>query len=133
MIDIERLKKQHSEILDSINYIESFIKNNDFNRDLSELAEEVNVLAGKLKIHLSVEDEFVYPELLKKYGVSENYLLKNYLGEVKELDVIFAEYINRFNRADKICNNIEEFIESSDRVFKIIKTRIQKEDKELFS
>lgn len=132
MIDIEILKKQHAEILESIEYIENFINNNDFDRDLSELAEEVNVLAGKLKIHLSVEDQFVYLELIKKYGIDEGYILKNYLGEVKSLSDIFIDYKNQFNTKEKVSSNTACFIECSDRVFEIIKKRIEKEDKELF-
>lgn len=132
MIDIERLKRQHCDILDSVTYIETYIYNNDFNKDLSELAKEVNVLAGKLKIHLDLEDQIVYPELIKKYDINENGVIKNFLEEVKGLNTAFNDYKYKYNTREKIRGNILGFIEYSNSIFELIRARIHKEEKELF-
>jgi hemerythrin-like domain-containing protein len=133
MIDIDRLRLQHREIFDSVEYIEDFIESGNYESNLDTLAEEINVLAGKLKIHLSVEDVFLYPDLMENGSMKAKEIVNNFKYEMTSLNSIFIDYKNQFNTKDKISNNIEGFIRISKEVFEILRMRIGKEEKELYN
>lgn len=57
-MNIDNLMREHKGIFEEINYISESINNKKFESDLLDITTHINKLAGKLKIHLSSEDNF---------------------------------------------------------------------------
>ncbi len=66
MTTIKNLERQHQDIYNIINETKSMINGADLEGNSANIARNISVLAGKLKIHLSNEDKYLYPSLIKK-------------------------------------------------------------------
>ncbi|WP_099192671.1 hemerythrin domain-containing protein [Tepidibacter mesophilus] len=132
MANITNLKRQHIQIIDTINIIVKLIKNNNFEESSSEIARNISLLSGKLKVHLDSEDKFLYPKLVKHDSIKIKNKANKYIDEMGNICTLFTEYKNKFNTKNKIINNLNEFIKESNYMFDIIQKRIYKEDIDLY-
>lgn len=132
MSNIANLKRQHVEILDSINSIKALTKKNSIENNAAEIAKDISMMAGKLKIHLDTEDKFLYPDLLNGEDIKLKALANNYIKEMGDICSTFTEYKNKFNTKSKILSNIFEFDKETKAIFDAIEKRINKEDTELY-
>ncbi len=131
MANINNLTRQHIEILEMIYNIKELI-NKDLEVECSEIAKNINLLSGKLRIHLESEDKFLYPNLLKNENEKIKNIAKCYIDEMGDILSIFNNYKNQFNTRSKIINNKDKFIINTKEVFDKIEKRMEKEDRELY-
>lgn len=132
MANINNLTRQHIEILEMIYNIRELM-NKDLEEESSEIAKNINLLSGKLKIHLESEDKFLYPNLLKNENEKIKNIAKCYIDEMGDIFNIFNNYKNQFNTRSKIINNKDNFVINTKEVFDKIEKRMKKEDKELYT
>lgn len=132
MANLNTLKRQHKDILDLIETIEKKIHNEPIEMNAKLIAKAINELSGKLKIHLSHEDRYLYPN----FKASENIQLKNkanqYIEEMGNLSNIYSDFKNNYNTPTKIMKNEESLIKKSKTVMQAIKDRIKQEDTDLY-
>ncbi len=131
MANINNLTRQHIEILEMIYDIKELI-NKDLEVECSEIAKNINLLSGKLRIHLESEDKFLYPNLLKNENEKIKNIAKCYIDEMGDILSIFNDYKNQFNTRSKIINNKDRFIIDTKEVFDKIEKRMESEDRELY-
>ncbi|WP_291567723.1 MULTISPECIES: hemerythrin domain-containing protein [unclassified Clostridium] len=131
MANINNLTRQHIEILEMIYNIKELI-NKDLEVECSEIAKNINLLSGKLRIHLESEDKFLYPNLLKNENEKIKNIAKCYIDEMGDILSIFNNYKNQFNTRSKIINNKDKFIINTKEVFDKIEKRMESEDRELY-
>ncbi len=131
MANINNLTRQHIEILEKIYNIKELI-NKDLEVECSEIAKNINLLSGKLRIHLESEDKFLYPNLLKNENEKIKNIAKCYIDEMGDILSIFNNYKNQFNTRSKIINNKDRFIIDTKEVFDKIEKRMESEDRELY-
>lgn len=132
MANIQNLKRQHKDIINIIKIIKNLISNNNFETNSNDIAKNVNVLAGKLKIHLNNEDKFLYPRLLNHNNSKIKNKANEYIDEIGNLAEVFTNYKNQFNTKNKIMNNLDGFIKKSEDILNSIEKRINKEDSDLY-
>lgn len=129
---INRLEDQHESILEIINETKSLINATRFEKNASEISKNINILAGKLKMHLASEDKFLYPSFLKH----DNQDLKNkaneYINEMGNLNSIFNDFKNKYNTKSKILENLKDLKIESSKVFNNIEERMHREDTDLY-
>ena len=131
MANINNLTRQHIEILEMIYNIKELI-NKDLEVECSEIAKNINLLSGKLRIHLESEDKFLYPNLLKNENEKIKNIAKCYIDEMGDILNIFNSYKNQFNTRSKIINNKDKFIINTKVTFDKIEKRMEREDRELY-
>lgn len=130
---IDNLIRQHKDIFDEINYISHIINKRDIEPDLSDLTLHINKLAGKLQIHLSSEDKFLYPNLLNGQDQQLKNMANSYINEMGGISGTFTEYKNKFNTKTKIISaGIDNFVVETKKLLSAIETRIQKEENGLY-
>mgnify|MGYP003762264047 CR=1 FL=1 len=100
--------------------------------DTFHIAMQINMLAGKLKIHLNTEDEHMYPLLLADGDKEIKEMAKLYMDEMGYINEEFAKYKNSFNTKSKIEKNVENFKAETKRIFEILENRVLKEETELY-
>lgn len=132
MGNISNLKRQHLEIQQVVNQIEDLIKQNNLEDKAAQIAQNISILAGKLRIHLDTEDKFLYPDLLKDDRNNLRKMAKEYSEEMGHISEVFMNYKNNFNTKSKIIKNMEGFKSETALVFKVLAKRISKEDNELY-
>lgn len=132
MIYINNLERQHSDIIYEINKIENYIKEKDFNENIKYITKCINVLSGKLKVHLESEDKFLYPHLLKNDNINIKKLAKKYIDDMGDISDNFQKYKDKFNTESKLKNSISEFVVETNNIFKLLKDRLNKENEKLY-
>ncbi|MFU0825800.1 hemerythrin domain-containing protein [Clostridium sp.] len=132
MGNILNLKRQHVEIRELVNSINSLINRNNIENDAGEIAKNINILSGKVRIHLDSEDKFLYPDLLKEGNERVKNIAAAYTNEMGNIALVFNDYKNKFNTKTKILSDIDGFKKETYKVLKVLSNRLEKEDKELY-
>lgn len=128
MSQIDTIKKQHSEIANILEKLKSALSKEDYYAASSN----INELAGKLKIHLRYEDDYIYPELLKSENTNVKNISNKFIKEMGDLASVFDDFKNKYNTKSKIESNITEFKLTCNVVIKALEKRLSKEDNELY-
>lgn len=131
MNNLDMLKKQHTEIRDIMKAIEvAALKELESNAEF--IARNINILSGKLKMHLMSEDRFLYPSLEKSANKVIKTTAQQYNQEMGGLAKEFLVFVEQYNIPSKILAGKSTFSHDVKRVFKIIKERVNREDQHLY-
>lgn len=131
-MDINNFIRQHKDILSDINEIDKIVSKQDYEEHLSEFVSHINSLAGKLKIHLSYEDKFLYPNLINGEDTELKNMAEEYMREMGDIADVFTAYKNEFNTRSKINERLDTFKVDTKRILAEIKNRILKEENGLY-
>lgn len=131
-MNIDNLKRQHKELRLSIDNILNFISQDNIVEYASNIAKEINKLAGKLKMHLISEDDFLYPNLLNSSNIDLRELAEEYINQMKGIDEKFWGYKDAYNTKAKIIADERAFAEDTKKIFNLLGSRLDKEDNELY-
>ena len=131
-MDVKRFMRQHDEIWEVLGEVKSIIDENIIENNPMAVATQINQLAGKLKIHLSAEDQHLYPFLLKSNDEKIKKLAMEFMEEMGNISLEFTNYKDKFNTKTKILSDVTLFKSETIRIFKILENRIKKEDKNLY-
>ena len=132
MDNLSNLKRQHIEIVELINIIKDLSKNEENINEGIEIAKNINILAGKLTVHLNSEDKYLYPDLLKSSDLKIKKIGEDYIKEMGNICDEFTKFKNKYNTKSKLLKNKEEFKSELEITFKLLEKRIDKEDRELY-
>lgn len=133
MSNLSNLKRQHIEIVELMNIIKNLSKNEENMNEEIEIAKNINILAGKLIIHLNSEDKYLYPNLLKNSDLTVKKISEAYIKEMSNICNEFTEFKNKYNTKSKLLKNKKEFKKELEIIFKLLEKRIDKEDRELYN
>lgn len=132
MNNTEQLKKQHQNINVIIKDSIRLVNAKDLESNALEIAKNISILAGILQIHLSHEDQFLYPNLLNSDVPEIRKKAKAYIDEMGNLKAIYTEFKNKYNTKSKLMQNPSDFEIAFFDVFRAIEKRMMKEDSDLY-
>ena len=132
MIDINNFIRQHKDVIEDINEIEKIINRKDYKKYLDDFVSHINSLAGKLKIHLSYEDKFLYPNLINGEDAQLKNMANLYMHEMGDISSVFTDYKNKYNTKSKVNDRLNTFEADTTDILNNIKNRIEKEESELY-
>lgn len=131
-MELKHYMDQHERILEELNILKSLCKKRDLEEDAVEIALHINSLAGKLKIHLSSEDQYLYPSFLQSNDKKLVTMANEYQKEMGNLMSVFTEFKEGFNTKFKIMSEKDGFYIEADKIIRAIETRMQKEESGLY-
>lgn len=131
MNNLDMLKRQHREILVLVKDIESSISTEVDSKSV-EIARNINILSGKMKMHLMAEDQFIYPDLERNSNPKIRATAKQFNHEMGDLSEEFAAFVQKYNIPNKITSSKIVLDGDSRMIFKKIRERINKEDVDLY-
>ena len=129
---IDILRKQHKEILDSIQSIKPLLIENNFILDIIPHINEILSLIGKIAAHISIEESTFYKELLQYENLASHATIKRFMGEAAEINEVFNTYQNTWKNLSIIQINTHHFLEETKNFISLISKRIDKEEYDLF-
>lgn len=132
MANINNLERQHTEIKDLISKMKHEVNPNDIKVNLDKIVKDINMLAGKIKIHMGSEDKFLYPALVESKDEQLKRIAKQYIDEMGNIYSGFSDYKNKFNTKSKILSNVDGFLKESKEIIRLLENRISKEDTHLY-
>lgn len=124
------LARQHNELYKLLAEMKSLGYNIEANAD--KIALNINLLAGKINIHLQSEDKYLYSLLLNSQHTEVRKIAKDFIAEMGHIAKTFNEFKVKFNTKNKILNNINEFKLEYPKIMNAISNRLNKEDKKLY-
>lgn len=125
-------RRQHDDILDLVSQISNFLAIESLSKDASQIVVLSSKLAGKVKFHLAMEDDSLYPRLLKDTDVSVKSLAQKYISEMGGINKAFISYLEKWKNAKLIEANAVQFIRETKHLFNVLAKRIEKENNELY-
>ncbi|MGI6093420.1 MAG: hemerythrin domain-containing protein [Veillonellaceae bacterium] len=132
MADVKNLLRQHNEILELIGKINAFTTSQQIEANAFSTSLLLGQLAGKIKIHMTTEDKFVYPALLNHANPKVQSLSRQFADEMGDLAKTFDSYKTKYMNAREISANPASFLQQTKLVAAALATRIEKENTELY-
>jgi hemerythrin-like domain-containing protein len=124
--------EQHDNITEEIDFIVNNISFEITEELAGELAKHINLLAGKLNIHLSMEDKYLYPSLTIKEKEIANFSIADYVNEMGGLANEFTDFKGNYNTRQKLIANKNSFKTDAKLIMNKILTRIKKEEDTIY-
>lgn len=131
-MELKHYMEQHQRIWEELSLLKTLCKKQDLEQTAAEIALHISSLAGKLKIHLSSEDQFLYPSFLHSSDSKLVTMANEYQKEMGNLLTVFTEFKDKYNTKLKILSEKASFYGEADKIIGAIETRMQKEEKGLY-
>jgi hypothetical protein len=114
---IEKLKIEHQEIFDKMDEISLFLENNLLSEATNTALSLISKLIIYLNLHLAMEDEILYPELLDHKDIEIRSMAKMFIEEADEVNDALKYYNQKWSTPVDINNKPDEFIKETKEVF----------------
>lgn len=128
----ENFRRQHSEILQLAQELESLLTIEKLEGHEAAARSLLSRLAGKLNIHLAMEDKALYPALQQHAEERVRSLAKTYIDEMGGIAEEFARYMANWPSANSIKSAPGRFISETGQIFSALAKRIERENNELY-
>lgn len=126
------LKEQHKELLALVEACSSIFSLDSDRVDYSELNKALLQFHGKLRVHLSMEDDFLYPKLLRHDDQKISGTAKRFKEEFGGIGEALKLYKEKWPTQSKIQEGYQSFKAETQEIFKVLKKRIQEEETGLY-
>ena len=128
----EVFRDAHRELLQLVDAMSGRLRSAELERDPSEVRAMLSMLAGKLTIHLAMEDQALYPRLATHRSQPVREIAERFAQEMGGILAVFREYMARWSTTDAIQADVAGFMRETNQIFHALRARIAKEDGELF-
>lgn len=126
----DQMKEAHKSIYNAVGEIENML--DDIEGNAAQIAKGISRLAGILKIHLSNEDRYLYPTMLKNADATLHKKATEYKTEMGGLSQAFMTFKYRYNTQTRIIQNLNTAVKDIKQIFKKLNERMHKEDSDLY-
>ena len=128
----DNLKRQHKELLQVATDLAAILQVDKLAKDSTTARTLLSTLAGRLSVHLQMEDKSLYPHLLSQNNEQIVSLTTKYINEMGGIKKSFDTFSKRWPNSVRIQENPEEFIQETRGIIDILLNRMSKEDRELY-
>lgn len=128
----DNFRQQHSELTVLAGAIKQGLRKDSLARDASEMRRLLSEFAGKLKVHLAIEDKTLYPKLLNHGDPEIAATAQEFMDEMGGLAGVFNAYVAKWSTIANIQRDVDGFVKESQAIFSAFAARIHKEDNVLY-
>ncbi|SRR5450830_767329 len=130
-MNIDKYKHQHSAILSSIGQLKQLTQAG-ITANAAAIAAQVIKMSSIVKLHLSIEDRFLYPALQAANNRQLAQLGQQYQHEMTHIAEAYGAFARRWNDAGHVAADPEGFRSSANQVLKILFERMKREDRDFY-
>lgn len=131
MARTDNFRRQHDDLLSLANQIVAELEP----ARLAHSAEKVHglllQLAGKIGVHLAMEDQSLYPRLLESDDPELRALAQRFVDEMGGIAATFEDYVKAWGQSS-IEGDPQSFARQSQAVFDALADRIARENEQLY-
>lgn len=128
-----KFREQHNELLAMAKELGALLNETSLSKSGAEARSSLSRLMGKLVMHLTVEDNVLYPELKASRDPMVSGLAQRAAAEMAKITQTVSVYNNKWRTATSIQSNPAEFIAESKLVIFLLNKRIKWENQELYA
>ncbi|WMC93045.1 hemerythrin domain-containing protein [Kineothrix sp. MB12-C1] len=129
-MNLKSYLEQHENIAEEIQFLQSKASSDISEEEAGEIAKHINTLAGKLNIHLTMEDKYLYPSLLAKGNTG--FAIESYIDEMGGLAKEFTEFKEKYNTKPKLLEAKASFARDANTILNKITARVKKEEDTIY-
>ncbi|MBI5827735.1 MAG: hemerythrin domain-containing protein [Deltaproteobacteria bacterium] len=133
MISTTSFREQHKEMLAIAGEISKGLNVEALKKDASNVRTLLSRLAGKLSVHLAMEDNALYPALVNHQDASVRNMANGFVREMGGIKKALDAYTRKWATATLIQNAAADFVKDTRELFTALARRIGKEDNELYA
>ena len=126
------LSRQHGDLIEVVKTIAPLLSPEALSQDASEVRSLLSKLAGKLKIHLAMEDNSLYPELLQSSDPKVRAMAERFVSEMGGITEVFDAYLAKWAEKTLIQKDAAAFVRETEGLFVALGARIEREESELY-
>lgn len=129
---IDTFTIQHKELLELAGQLRDSLLAQQLQKDAFMARSILSQIAGKLSVHLAMEDKHLYPALLKSDDERVRIMARQFVDEMGGLANTFKTYKEKWPNPISISKDPQSFITETTQIIKALGARIQKEDSQLY-
>ncbi len=128
----KRFREQHADMLKITTEITPHLYVEELKNDASKVRLLLSKLLGKLAIHLAMEDQSLYPQMLVHTDEQVKEMARKFMDEMGGLGEAVNAYRNKWPSDLPIQEEPAEFIAQTNEIFIALANRIERENRELY-
>jgi hemerythrin-like domain-containing protein len=132
MAATDAYRKQHSELLALAAKLADALDPAKLGRDATPARLILSNLSGKLKVHLAMEDNSLYPRMLQDSDPAVSAMARRFADEMGGIAKAFGGYVERWPSANAIQLAPQQFIDETRKIFAALASRIERENNQLY-
>jgi Hemerythrin HHE cation binding domain len=132
MARTDKFRSQHAELVQAAADFSKLLSPAQLGKDGGPARQQLAQLAGKLNVHLAMEDKSLYPGLLRHKDPAVQAKAKKFIDEMGGIKKAFAAYSGKWPSAAAIQANAGGFVQETQALFGVLAQRIQAEDNDLY-
>lgn len=130
-MNLDKYKHQHSTILDSIRSLKTFSRLGIV-AHAADIARQIIEMSSVIKLHLAIEDRFLYPTLQQRSDPALAGMGRQYQTEMAQIAQAYGEFAKKWNDAGNLAADPEGFRAEANRVLKLLHARILRENRDFY-
>lgn len=131
MYTLNELKRQNQEISDLIDVLSVLIEKQELRKN-PFVCELVSSFNEKVWMHLVFEDNTIYSELAKHHNPDISNIANQFHDSARQVKKSFSNYVKLWCQTSTTEGNHEAFIDTSTKIFDLIRDRVRYESEEMF-
>jgi iron-sulfur cluster repair protein YtfE (RIC family) len=131
IMNIDKFKLQHVEILNCIAALRSLVKSG-IHDHAAEISQAIIAMSSTIKLHLAVEDKILYPALEGTNNVALARMGKRFQDEMTSIASSYLAFARRWNTPSTVSQNPEGFRTDANSVLKVLYDRMRREDTDFY-
>ena len=128
----KKYRDQHEELLQMVGKIAPYLQESKVKESAEEISKMLIALTGKLKLHLAIEDEHLYPLLTKSNDPSVKNMAAQFMKEMGGIAKAYGDYRTKWALPQTMKAQPQEFIKDTLAVVKVLQDRISRENNQLY-
>ena len=132
MNTVKSFRHQHSEIVSLVNELSLQLSATNLKHKAKEVRSLLSKFSGKLSVHLSMEDQNLYPFLMNHPDIRIRNLAHRFTEEMGGILSSFSQYKTHWPTHMEIADRPEEFVKETRELFAVLSERIDRENNELY-
>lgn len=129
----ENFRRQHDELLQIVGEIVPQLQAEALAKNASTVRSQLSQLAGKLNVHLAMEDKSLYPMLIAHPDAAIAAKATAFSVEMGNIKEAFGGYMKRWATAALIQQSPKEFVSETNSIFATLGQRIERENNDLYA
>ena len=127
----DNFRRQHQEILSVVGEIQAKLKPDTVRNDPKAVRTLLSALAGKLTIHLAMEDKALYPRMIQADVDNSKAMATTFQAEMGGIGQVFTAYNQKW-QAGTIGADPAGFVRETQDLFGALGKRIERENGQLY-
>ena len=132
MTPTDELRRQHDVATQLMSGITGQIGAYRGPNDAYRLTLGVAQLVGLLRVHLTIEDRHLYPEMIGSAHAPTAALARRFAHDMGDIADQLEDYATRWSSSAGIAARFDDFHDETRRLFTALKTRARRENQQLY-